>query len=75
MAEVVRPKIETRYLEGRLPHPPAEVASAQRFPVRGSEDQRIVGGSDVACQMLGQLIPEETRDHNSPTLVGLRRAE
>jgi len=75
MPEVVRSKVEARCLEGRLPHSPAEVASAQWFPVRGSENERIFGGSGASRQMLGQLIPKEARDHHRSALVGLRGTE
>lgn len=47
VTKVVRSKVEARCLESRLPHSPAEVASAQRFAVGGSEDASIVGGSNA----------------------------
>ena len=75
MPEVARSKVAARCLEGRLPHSLAEIASAQGLPLRGSEDERIVGGSGASRQVLGQLIPKKARDHHRSALVGLRGTE
>ncbi len=71
MAEFVRPNVKTRCREHGLPHPPAEVASAQGLAAWGGEDECILGDFDASRQMLRQLIPEESRYHHRSALICL----